>query len=47
MESNPVSRVEPLRLLGTTALFGGQFGEAESALRSARGLTISQRFKNS
>ena len=42
MENNPVSRVEPMRLLGTTALFGGQFAEAESALRSAQGLTISE-----
>ena len=42
MENNPVSRVEPLRLLGTTALLGSQFAEAESALRSAQGLTISE-----
>jgi tetratricopeptide (TPR) repeat protein len=42
MENNPVNRVEPLRLLGTTALFGGQFAEAESVLRSAQGLTINQ-----
>ena len=41
-ENNPVSRYEPMRLLGTTALFGGQFAEAESALRSAQRLTISQ-----
>jgi eukaryotic-like serine/threonine-protein kinase len=40
MENNPVSRTDPLRLLGTTALLGGQFAEAESALRSAQGLTI-------
>src|SRR4029453_10877297 len=39
MENNPVSRTDPLRLLGTTALLGGQFAEAESALRSAQGLT--------
>jgi tetratricopeptide (TPR) repeat protein len=39
MENNPVSGSEPLRLLGTTALLGGQFAEAESALRSAQGLT--------
>jgi Tfp pilus assembly protein PilF len=42
MENNPVSRVEPLRLLGTTALLGSQFAEAESALRSAQELTSSQ-----
>ena len=41
-ENNPVSRVEPMRLLGTTALFGGQFAEAESALRDAQRLTNSQ-----
>ena len=37
MENNPVSGSEPLRLLGTTALLGGQFAEAESALRSVAG----------
>jgi len=42
LENNPVSGSEPLRLLGTTALLGGQFAEAESALRSAQGLTISE-----
>jgi serine/threonine-protein kinase len=42
MENNPVSGSEPLRLLGTTALLGGQFAEAESVLRSAQGLTISE-----
>ena len=41
-ENNPVSRVEPMRLLGTTALFGGQFAESESALRAAQRLTTSQ-----
>jgi Flp pilus assembly protein TadD len=40
MENNPVNRVEPLKLLGTTALLGGLFGEAESALRSAQGLSL-------
>jgi tetratricopeptide (TPR) repeat protein len=40
-ENNPVSRVEPMRLLGTTALFGGQFAESESALRAAQLLTTS------
>jgi tetratricopeptide (TPR) repeat protein len=39
MENNPVNRVEPLRLLGTTELLAGQFAEAESALRSAQGLS--------
>jgi tetratricopeptide (TPR) repeat protein len=42
MENNPVSGNEPFRLLGTTALLGGQFAEAESALRTAQGLTISE-----
>jgi eukaryotic-like serine/threonine-protein kinase len=42
MENNPVSGTEPLRLLGTMALLGGQFAEAESALRRAQGLTISE-----
>jgi tetratricopeptide (TPR) repeat protein len=41
MAANPVSRVEPLRLLGTTALLGSQFVEGESALRSAQALTSS------
>src|SRR5262245_46711274 len=39
MENNPVNRVEPLRLLGTTALLGEQFAEGESALRTAQGLS--------
>jgi serine/threonine protein kinase/tetratricopeptide (TPR) repeat protein len=39
MENNPVSRVEPLRTLGNTALLGGQFAEGESALRTAQGLS--------
>jgi TolB-like protein len=42
LENNPVSGSEPLRLLGTTALLGGQFAEAESALRRVQGLTISE-----
>ena len=42
MENNPMSRTDPLRLLGTTALLGGKFAEAESSLRSAQGLTISE-----
>jgi len=42
LENNPVSGSEPLRLLGTTALLGGQFAEAESSLRSAQGSTISE-----
>jgi eukaryotic-like serine/threonine-protein kinase len=45
-ENNPVSRFEPLRLLGTTALFGAQFAEAESALRGAQGLTINESTSN-
>src|SRR5262245_25067781 len=39
MENNPVSGSEPLRLLGTTALLGGQFAEGELALRRAQGVT--------
>jgi serine/threonine-protein kinase len=43
MENNPVNfKDDPMRLLGTTALLGGQFAEAESALRGAQGLTISE-----
>ena len=42
LENNPVSRVEPFRSLGTTALFDSQFVEAESALRSAQGLDNNQ-----
>jgi tetratricopeptide (TPR) repeat protein len=39
VENNPVSRVEPLRLLGTTALLDNRFAEAETALRGAQELT--------
>jgi eukaryotic-like serine/threonine-protein kinase len=39
MENNPVNRVEPLRLLGTTQLLAGQFADAESTLRGAQGLS--------
>jgi serine/threonine protein kinase/tetratricopeptide (TPR) repeat protein len=42
MENNPMSRSDPLRMLGTTALLGGQFAEAESVLRSVQGSTISE-----
>jgi serine/threonine protein kinase len=42
LENNPVSGSEPLRLLGTIALLGGQFAEAESVLRSVQGLGISE-----
>ena len=42
MENNPMNRSEPLRYLGTTALLGGKFAEAESSLRSSQGSTISE-----
>lgn len=39
MEINPVNRVEPLRVRGTAALFGGKYGEAVSLLEEARRLS--------